>query len=56
MNSSIGIRDANIFVIKDYLICTFRRENTQNNSLYLNLNNESPYVIAAQGPLQGTGY
>ena len=55
-NRNIGILDASVTTNGDALTCLFRRRNSLNIANYYDLNsNNSPFLIAAYGPVSSTG-
>ena len=54
-NPSLGITSSSVTVSGSNLVCSFTRQNsnTNTNTNYYNLNTNSPYLIAAYGPISG---
>lgn len=48
-NRSIGISNAQVNVVNNYMNCTYTRDNAVNNELYFDTNEYIPYIIVAYG-------
>ena len=53
-NPTTGISNANIRIIENNLVCTFRRENSKETPGYFDLKNRKPYVQVAYGYIKGS--
>lgn len=55
-NQALGISTPNVTLSGSNLVCSFTRQNSNANANYFNLNTNTPYLLAAYGPLNNGGY
>jgi len=51
---TVGISNSSIKIVGNALVCSFRRDNSNETPGYYDLNKNTPYVQAAHGSIKGS--